>query len=211
MDPEIQSRLEAVEAGVKKVTDHLFPEPKVPTPEEVEAQAKLDEAKKLRDEESAKKSKAETEFKVAFDRQIKDILIELLKSLGENAETVVDGVGEFPQPAKLDDFVVKTIPRILKKAKEVKFKPIHGQFVAKYLLEILETLNSHYQRTEDYQFRTMFTYKLGKGYDEMTFEDVDVVLKEWAESIQNKTKEELKAEGVPEVKTAQTETTEPQA
>jgi hypothetical protein len=201
MTEEEKLRLEAIENAV-------FPKPVVPTPEE---QAALDEKKRIEDEQNAQvleqrakdeaerqaKAEKEKQERLDFDNQTKAIVKEMFKCFGEFAESVVDGVGEFPAKAKMDHFVIQTIPRMMRVAKEVGYKPVYTPYIFKYVLEIFENLKKHYQETEEFQFRTVYEFKVGKGYDQLNFGEVDAILKEWAESIKSKTAEEKKAEGIP--------------
>lgn len=222
MDPEVQARLESLENLVKKIDNHLFPPAPVYTEEELalqkeqqekkdqiqrewEEKQKVEEAKRLED------ARLEKEEKEKFDAGVKAILKEFLLILGEHADNIVEGIGENPNKGKLDYWVVQTIPRLIRKAKEVGFKPIHYQYVGNYFLNALSVLVGHYEETEKYQANTVFKYKFGKLYTDMTYQDLDTVLKEWAEDMEKKSAEQKKVDGDPIVKSPEQVLAEGQA
>ena len=222
MDLEVQARLESLENLVKKIDNHLFPPAPVYTEEELakqkadqeakdkikaewEEKQKVEEAKRLED------ARIEKEEKEKFDAGVKAILKEFLLILGEHADNIVEGIGENPNKGKLDYWVVQTIPRLIRKAKEVGFKPIHYQYVGNYFLNALSVLVGHYEETEKYQANTVFKYKFGKLYTDMTYNDLDLVLKEWAEDMEKKSAEQKKADGDPVVKSPEQVLAEGQA
>lgn len=217
---ELQVRLEELTAAVKKISDHVFPPE--PTDEELAIRKEQEEKKaviqkeweekqKVEEEKRLEDARKEKEEKEKFDAGVKAILKELLLGLGENADNIVDGIGENPNKGKLDYWVVQTIPRLIRKAKEMNFKPIHYQYVGRYFLDALSVLVGHYEETEKYQANTVFKYKFGKLYTDMTYNDLDVVLKEWAEGMEKKSEEQKKIDGDPVVKSPEQVLAEGQA
>lgn len=219
---ELNASMLEMKATVEKLANHIFPPAPVYTEEELakqkeeadkkaqiqkewEEKQKVEEAKRLED------ARLEKEEKDKFDQGVKAILKEFLLILGEHADNIVEGIGENPNKGKLDYWVVQTIPRLIRKAKEVNFKPIHYQYVGNYFLNALSVLVGHYEETEKYQANTVFKYKFGKLYTDMTYQDLDVVLKEWAEDMEKKSAEQKKIDGDPVVKSPEQVLAEGQA
>lgn len=212
MDPEVQNRIELLEKGLKELTDKLYPPAPVYTEEELAKQkadqeakdkikAEWDEKQKAEEAKRLEAARIEKEEKEKFDAGVKAILKEFLIILGEQADNIVEGIGENPNKGKMDYFVVQAIPRLIRKAKEVNFKPIHYQYVGNYFLQALQVLVGHYEETEKYQANTVFKYKFGKLYTDMTYNDLDVIIKEWAEDMEKKSADQKKIDGDPVVKT----------
>lgn len=222
MQPDFITMITELQEAVKKINDHLFPPAPVYTEEELAKQkadqeiknkikADWDEKQKAEEEKRLEAARLEKEEKEKFDAGVKAILKEFLLILGEHADNIVEGIGENPNKGKLDYWVVQTIPRLIRKAKEVGFKPIHYQYVGNYFLNALSVLVGHYEETEKYQANTVFKYKFGKLYTDMTYQDLDVVLKEWAEDMEKKSAEQKKIDGDPVVKSPEQVLAEGQA
>lgn len=202
-----------LEERLAKIEAKLFPKPEVKTEEQIKAEQEATEKAQAEAEERRLKGEKEQQAMKELDEKTQILAAELMKLFGEFADSAIKGVGMFPDKTQLDHFAIKAIPRLIAKGKEIDYKPVHIPKVFQYFMAVYEALQQHWGTTENFQVGTIFKYKIGKNLEDMTYQDMDVILKAWGEEAMKKTDEQKKEEGIPEVKdptataeVAQTET-----
>lgn len=199
MENETQA-VPTIEERLAKIENALFPKPVEKTAEQIKAEQDAAEQAQKEAEERQKKADEEQQAMKKLDEDTQAIAAEMMKLFGEFADSAIKGAGMFPDKTQLDHFVIKAVPRLIAKGKELNFKPVYVPKVFQYFMAVFEFLQQNWGTTENFQVGTIFKYKVGKNLEDMTYQDMDVILKAWGEEAAKKTEEQRKTEGIPEVK-----------